>query len=109
MFVDADLLRSGANESHRAGGHARDGADQLARGPLSSGMFGGFPAAEAFHNAVTTAHAQHVKTLRGHQETLTEVGHKGHYAAAGFVEMDNRNAAEMRAVRCNSTTSAPRT
>jgi hypothetical protein len=108
MFVDADLLHSGANESHRAGGHARDGADQLARGPLVSGMFGEFAAAEAFHDAVSAAHAQHVKNLQGHQQTLTEVGRKGHYAATGFVEMDNRNAAEMRAVRCSSNTSALR-
>jgi hypothetical protein len=72
-------------------------------------MFGGFPAAEAFHDAVTTAHAQHVENLQGHQQTLTEVGRKGHFAATGFVEMDDRNAAEMRAVRCSSTTSAPRT
>ncbi|OIN81823.1 DUF2563 family protein [Mycobacterium malmoense] len=106
MFVDADLLHSGANESHRAGGHAQDGADQLSRGPLLSGMFGGFPAAESFHGAVTSAHAQHVKTLQGHRETLTELGRKAHYAANEFVDMDDRNAAEMRAVRCSSDTSA---
>ncbi|OBG29257.1 DUF2563 family protein [Mycobacterium sp. 852002-51057_SCH5723018] len=108
MFVDADLLHSGADESHRAGGLARDGADQLSRGPLLSGMFGGFPAADTFHDAVTAAHAQHVKSLQGHQQTLTEVGRKGHYAATGFVDMDDRNAAEMRAVRCSSNTSAVR-
>jgi hypothetical protein len=109
MFVDTDLLHSGADQSHRAGGHARDGADQLSRGPIVSGMFGGFPAADAFHDAVTTAHAHHLEKLQGHQRTLTEVGRKGHYAANAFVEMDNRNAAEMRAVRCSSATSALRT
>ena len=108
MFVDIDLLRSGADESHRAGGHAQDGADQLLRGPLASGMFGGFPAAEAFHDSVTSAHAQHGKSLQAHQETLTELGRKAHYAADGFTHMDDRNAAEMRAVRCSSATSAVR-
>ena len=109
MFVDIDLLHSGANESHRAGGHARDGADQLSRGPLPSGMFGDFTAAEMFHDAVSSARAQHVKSLQVHQETLTELGRKAHYAANGFTDMDDRNAAEMRAVRCSSGTSAIRT
>jgi hypothetical protein len=109
MFVDTDLLHSGANESHRAGGHAQEGADQLSRGPLESGMFGGFSAAETFHEAVTVAHGQHVKNLQAHYETLTDLGHKAHYAADGFTEMDDRNAAEERAVRWNSDTSAVRT
>ena len=108
MFIDADLLRSGANESHRAGGHAQDGSDQLARGPLLSGMFGDFSAAEAFHDAVSSAHDRHVKNLQAHRETLTDLGRKAHYAANGFTDMDDRNAAEMRAVRCSSGTSAPR-
>ncbi|BBZ50399.1 DUF2563 family protein [Mycobacterium heidelbergense] len=108
MFVDIDLLHSGARESHRAGEHAQEGVEQLARGPLLPGMFGGFSAAETFHDAVSAAHAQHVKGLRGHRETLTELGRKGHYAANGFADMDDRNAAEMRAVRCASATSALR-
>jgi hypothetical protein len=108
MFVDTDLLHSGADESHRAGGHAQDGADRLSRGPLASGMFGGFPAAETFHEAVTVAHGQHVKNLQAHQETLTGLGHKAHYAANRFTTMDDRNAAKERAVRCTSDTSAVR-
>ncbi|HET7073371.1 MAG TPA: DUF2563 family protein [Mycobacterium sp.] len=109
MFVDTDLLHSGANESHRAGGHAQDGVEQLSRGPLLWGMFGGFPAAEAFHDAVASAHAQHARNLQAQHETLTELGRKAHYAADGFTHMDDRNAAEMRAVRCSSDTSATRT
>ena len=105
MFVDTELLHSGGNESHRAGGHAQDGADNLARGPLVSGMFGDFAAADAFHEAVTAAHAQHVKNLQAHQETLTAVGSKAHHAAKGFTTMDTHNAAELRAVRPSSDTS----
>jgi hypothetical protein len=108
MFVDADLLHSGANESHRAGWHAQDGADQLSRGPLLSGMFGDFTAAETFHDAVSSARAAHVKGLQARQETLSELGRKAHYAADGFTDMDDRNAAELRAVRCSSGTSAIR-
>jgi hypothetical protein len=99
MFVDTGLLRSGGNESHRAGGHARDGADRLSRGPLGSGMFGEFAAAETFHDAVRSAHAEHVRTLQAHHEALTAVGSKAHLAANGFTDMEARNAAEERAVR----------
>ncbi len=104
MFVEPDLLHSGANESHRAGGRARDGADHLARGPLASGMFGDFAAADTFHEAVSSAHAQHVKTLQGHQQSLTAVGAKAHHAAREFTAMDERNADELRAVRGASGT-----
>ena len=104
MFVDPELLHSAAKESHRAGGQARDGADRLARGPLMSGIFGDFAAADAFHEAVTSAHAQHVKTLQAHHEVLTSVGIKAHYAAREFVGMDEHNASEMQAVRDTSIT-----
>lgn len=108
MFVDTDLLHSGGNESHRAGGYAQDGADQLARGPLSSGMFGDFAAADAFHEAAATAHTQHVQSLQGHRQTLTDVGAKAHYAAKGFTSMDQHNAGEMRAVLPVSGVATPR-
>ena len=108
MFVDTGLLHSGGNDSHRAGGHAQDGADHLARGPLMSGMFGEFAAADAFHEAVTAAHAQHVKNLQGHKEALIAVGSKAHYAANGFSNMDQRNASELAAVRPSSGTSTRR-
>lgn len=109
MFVDTDMLHAGANDSHRAGGHAQEGADQLSRGPLSAGMFGAFAAAETFHEAVTVAHGRHVEALQDHQQTLTGLGHKAHYAANQFTNMDDRNAAEERAVRWTSDTSAVRT
>ncbi|MGD1283465.1 DUF2563 family protein [Mycobacterium seoulense] len=108
MFVDTALLHSGGNDSHRAGGHAQEGADQLARGPLASGMFGDFAAAASFHEAVTTAHTQHVQNLQGHQRTLTDVGAKAHHAAKGFTSMDQQNADEMQAVRPSANGSTPR-
>ncbi|OBH55710.1 hypothetical protein A5685_09580 [Mycobacterium colombiense] len=102
MFVDTELLHSGGNQSHRAGGHAQEGADQLAGGTVASGMFGDFAAAAAFHSAVSAAHGQHVKTLQGHSETLTGVGTKAHTAANGFTNMDKNNATEMQALRPSS-------
>ncbi|CAM4357801.1 hypothetical protein MB901379_04901 [Mycobacterium basiliense] len=104
MFVDTGLLHLGGNESHRAGGHAQDGADHLSRGPLMSGMFGDFAVADAFHDAVHSAHAQHMHSLQAHQEALTAVGSNAHLAAKGFTTMDARNAADMRAVRSSSAT-----
>jgi Protein of unknown function (DUF2563) len=104
MFVDPSLLRTGGNTSRRAGGHAQEGADHLARGPLSSGMFGEFDAAEAFHEAVSSAHTQHVANLQAHHQSLTAIGHNAHSTAAAFTNMDDGNAEEMRAVRPSSAT-----
>jgi Protein of unknown function (DUF2563) len=104
MFVDTGLLHSGGNQSHRAGGHAQEGADQLARGPLLSGMFGEFSAAEEFHGAVSAAHGKHVRTLQAHQKVLTAIGGKAHRVAAAFTDTEGRNAAKLRAVRCSSAT-----
>lgn len=99
MFVDTELLHSGGNESHRAGAHAQEGADQLAQASLASGMFGDFAAADSFHEALTVAHAQHVQNLQGNKEALIDVGAKAHYAARGFTTVDQHNAGEMREVR----------
>jgi hypothetical protein len=68
------------------------------------GMFGEFAAAESFHEAVTSAQAQHVKTLQAHQQTLTSVGANAHTVANGFTDMEERNAAKLRAVRPSSAT-----
>jgi Protein of unknown function (DUF2563) len=104
MFVDTEWLRLGANESHRAGGHALEAAGHLSRGPLPSGMFGDFGAADMFHQAVSQSHGGHVKTLQYHHRTLTEVGDRAHQAVAEFTAMDERNAAELRMGQCNSAT-----
>src|ERR1700758_4774083 len=104
MDVDTELLHSGANQSHRASGHAQEAANHLSRGPLMSGMFGEFAAAESFHEAVATAQAHHVKTLLAHQETLTTVGTNAHTAATGVTDMGERNATQLRAVRPSSAT-----
>ena len=103
MFVNTELLHSGAGESHRAGAHAQDAADRLSRGPLLSRMFGDFAAAEAFHDAVSLAHAKHVKSLQAHQETLTAIGGQAQRAAAEFTDMEQHNAAKLRALRCSSS------
>lgn len=67
-------------------------------------MFGDFPAAETFHGAVAMAHAGHTEALQAHQQILNAVGRKAQYAARGFTQMDQGNAAALRAVRCGSGT-----
>lgn len=100
MFVDTAGLHSGADQSHRAGGHAQDGADQLSRETLPSQMFGDFAAANVFHEAVRSAHTGHIRTLQSHHQVLTAVGDKAHRAGAEFSTMDELNAAELRRVQC---------
>jgi hypothetical protein len=104
MFVNTALLHSGANDSHRAGWHADDGANQLVRTSPVTGIFGDFEAAHAFHEAVARSHTHHTAMLRAHQETLCNVGDKARTAAVELTDMEERNAAELRAVRCSSVT-----
>jgi hypothetical protein len=104
MFVDTEWLHSGANQSHRAGGHAQVAVDRLSRGPIASGMFGNFADADVFHEAVSSAHGRHVKTLQAQQETLTAVGDKARQAATAFTAMDEFTAAKLRMGQCNSGT-----
>ncbi|HZU49556.1 MAG TPA: DUF2563 family protein [Mycobacterium sp.] len=104
MFVDTGLLHSGADDSHRAGGHAGDGADHLASMSPAAGMFGDFAAAHEFHQAVSQAHTHHTTKLRAHQQTLSDVGDKARTAATAFTDMEDRNTVKLDAVRCTSAT-----
>ncbi|MDI3313422.1 MAG: DUF2563 family protein [Mycobacterium sp.] len=98
MFVDTGLLHAGASDSQRAGKHAQDGAHHLARAPLLAGMFGDFAVAEAFHAAMSAAHAHHVTTLVAHHQALTGIGEKAHHAAANFTGTEERNTKLLRDV-----------
>jgi hypothetical protein len=104
VFVDTELLRSGAGESHRAGEYAHEAANHLARGSLSEQMFGDFAAGTLFHEAAGSAQSHHVRVLAGNKERLVAVGNSAHLAASGFTAMDERNASSVRAVRCTSVT-----
>jgi hypothetical protein len=104
MFVDTGTLHAGANDSHRAGAHADDGANHLARTSPVAGMFGDFAGADAFHGVVAQAHTHHTVKLRVHQQILSDVGDKARTVATAFTEMDECNASELKVVRCNSVT-----
>lgn len=98
MRVDPTMLHSGADQSRRAGDHAGDGANALSGAPPMAGMFGDFEAADAFHEALSAAHAAHVKTLESHRDALHDVGAKTHYAAHAFTATEDNNAKVMRDV-----------
>lgn len=104
MFVDTGLLHSGASDSCRASSRADDGANHLARTSPVAGMFGDFPAAHEFREAIGMARAHHATRLRAHQEILSNVGDKARTAAADFTAMEQHNAAALRAARWNSAT-----
>ncbi|MDD7812782.1 DUF2563 family protein [Mycobacterium sp. CSUR Q5927] len=104
MFVDPAMLRSGAAETRGASEHAHAGAARLSQTAVAPGIFGGFGSADVFHNAISAAHTEHISTLADHRRTLAEVGEKAHHAAREFTGMDQHNAAQLRAVRCNSST-----
>jgi hypothetical protein len=104
FFVDTAGLNSGAASSRQASDHAGDGAANLAGAPVGGDMFGGFPAASSFAEAVGASHADHVKMLQGHQESLGNLAGNADTIATKFTEMDHNNASALRAIRCNSTT-----
>jgi Protein of unknown function (DUF2563) len=98
MFVDTGKLHSGAAQSYRASEHAQNGANHLAGVAPVAGMFGSFADAEAFHDDVSAAHAQHIKTLQGHQQNLDDVGAKTHYVAYSFSATEENNTKVLRDV-----------
>lgn len=104
MFVDPAMLKAGATHSHSAADHAQAGIASLDRNAVTAGIFGGFGAADVYHQAISTAHTEHVTMLNEHRRTLADVADKAHHARRAFTGMDEFNAAELRAVRCNSAT-----
>jgi hypothetical protein len=98
MFVSTAMLHSGAAESHRASEHAHDSANHLSGTSPVAGMFGDFAAAEAFHDAVKSAHAHYVKALQTHQESLSDVGTKADHVGHSFSTMEDNNANALREV-----------
>jgi hypothetical protein len=98
MFVDTAQLHSGASESRRASEHAQAGVNHLSGATPVAGMFGSFAAADDFHEAVSAAHAYHVKALHNHQENLNDVGTKAHRAGYAFTATEDQNMKVLREV-----------
>jgi len=96
--VDVEVMRIGSNRSYTAASLADEGAQALARGTVSAGIFGGFAAAGDFEEIISGAHAEHMDRLGNHERRLGVLGDKGHVAATTFVDMEQRNAEALRAV-----------
>ena len=99
MHVNTEGLRSGAGRSFNAADHAYEGAGNLSRAAIASGIFGKFAEADTFHEAVSGAHRRHVSMIESHFEKLGIVGDKAHSAAADFADMEKLNETRLRAVR----------
>lgn len=104
VFVDPAMLKAGSSDSHSAAQHAQAGAASLGQNAVATGIFGSFGAADVFHQALSASHTEHITTLNDHHRTLADLADKAHLARRGFTDMDQANAADLRAVRCNSST-----
>ncbi|KAA0110774.1 DUF2563 family protein [Mycolicibacterium sp. P1-5] len=98
MQVDVDEMRNGANRSYNAADRAHEGASALSRAAVTSGIFGDFEAAEAFHSALSRTHTHHVARMQDHCTGLGALGDKAHQAASGFGDMEERNTEAVREV-----------
>lgn len=98
MEVDVGAMRSGANRSYSAAWLAAEGAELLSRTSVRPGIFGDFPAAEAFHSALSQSHSNHIERLQDHESRLGALGDRAHTTASGFVEMEERNTQALRSV-----------
>ncbi|MEB3023633.1 DUF2563 family protein [[Mycobacterium] crassicus] len=103
MHVDPHALRTGANVSDDAGGHANTGAQRLGLAGVTEGMFGDFDAAHSFHTALGSAKDSHRDALQCHHENLIGIAENVRTAAAAFTSMDSHNAKLLRDI------TAPRT
>ncbi|BBY63513.1 DUF2563 family protein [Mycolicibacterium helvum] len=99
MQVDVGEMRAGANRSYSAAALAMEGADQLNRVGGGVSIFGGFPAAESFHGALSEADSNHIQRLREHEDHLGVLGDKGHKTASVFLAMEERHAEALRSVQ----------
>ena len=98
LRIDTDALRTGADRTYEAARLALQGADQLSRERVTSGIFGDFAAAASFGGALSQAHSKHMHRLREHQQRLGALGDDTHRTAAAFIEMEERNSRALRSV-----------
>ncbi|RRR40890.1 DUF2563 family protein [Mycolicibacter terrae] len=103
MDVNPHVLRTGANVSDDAGGHADTGAQRLGLAGVSTGMFGDFDAAHSFHAALGSAKDGHREALQNHHQNLTGIAENVRTAASTFTRMDDHNAKLLRDITADGT------
>ncbi|WP_102144449.1 DUF2563 family protein [Mycobacterium hubeiense] len=99
MFVDPDLLRSGAEFSRSAGTTAQEGADKLLSTQLAAKIFGDFAEADDFHRALARTQEAAATAMQGHQARLHALTEKVHTAASTFTAEDEQQAAALQKAR----------
>lgn len=103
MHVVPHALRTGANVSDDAGGHADTGSQRLSAAGVAEGIFGDFDDAHNFHTALGSAKDDHRDALAGHHKNLTGIAENVRTAATTFTNMDNHNAQRLRDVSAHGT------
>lgn len=101
LEVDVTHLHAGADRCVDAAGIALSGAGNFESKSPTTGMFGDFPAAHAFHGALATAHQSHVERLQGHHRSLTDISDKSRAAADQFTAQDASGAESLRAAEAS--------
>jgi hypothetical protein len=102
MHVNSYALRTGANVSDDAGGHANTGSQRLGLAGVDAGIFGDFEDAHSFHTALGSAKDDHRDALQDHHQNLVGIAENVRTAAAGVTGMDKHNAKLLRDVAPDS-------
>jgi hypothetical protein len=97
MEVDPTHLHAGADRCGDAAEMSMAAAGKLAAKKPTAGIFGDFGEAHAFHDAISTAHQNHVEQLHGHHRALTVISDRSRTAAYEFTAVDGSASDSLRA------------
>jgi Protein of unknown function (DUF2563) len=98
MWVEPELLSSGADVARSAGERVLGGAAALSPASIGSSIFGDFGAARSFHQRLSQHHIGQVTTMRDNHQTLTGVGDKAKTSSGWFAATERRNTEEVSQV-----------
>jgi hypothetical protein len=96
MWVEPELLSSGGDVARGAGERLRGGAATLSSASIGSTIFGDFPAAQSFHQRLSSHRDNQVSRMDDNHRRLTDVGSKARAASGRFsaTEEANRSAVD---------------
>lgn len=95
VFVDFAGLRTGASTSYTAADRAYDAAGRLARAGMSTSMFGDLAEAKSFRQALSDAQKRHAELADRNCCALGAIGDNANRARAGFIDMEEKNTAQL--------------
>ena len=98
MWVEPELLSSGADVARSAGERVLGGAAALSETSIGSSIFGDFDAARSFHQRLGQHRTGQVNKMRDNHQTLTGVGDKAKTSSGWFAATERRNTEEVSQV-----------